>query len=308
MIPYSHPTSVMIVDDDSVLLKDISEFLADSSKCHSFLSPIEALRSLILAEKKEPSDGVTNIAHVLDKDDYSRQVFHFETTPPLDAGTNENQVSVIIVDYDMPEMNGVEFCNKIKNGQAKKILLTAVADSDVAISAFNAGVIDCFLYKFDPDLPNKLLEAISSLKDQYFKDNAAFLNRTADYTDMGYIHSDDFEKYFLDLQKQYDIEEYYPSIFPRGFIFFTKTGERKYLLIMTDEELRHHGELMSDYAASADLLEKINSRAWVAFFPTPDGFYDKKFDANGEKFMAPAQSVGKWVCGVVDVPEISDSQ
>lgn len=304
MIPYYHPTSVMIVDDDTVLLNDISEFLDTSSKCCAFSSPIKALRSLILTEDREPTDGVTKIQPAVDEQNYSRQIFHYETSPPLKAGTNDDQVSVIIVDYDMPEMNGVEFCHKIKKSPVKKILLTAVADSQVAIDAFNAGVIDSFLYKFDADLPTKLLEAISSLKDKYFMESAAFFNRTADHTEMEFIRSKDFEEYFLSLKEKYEIEEYYPSIFPKGFLFMTKGGDRKNLLVMTKEELRHHEELMTDYMAPSDLIEKISSQEHVAFFPTPDGFYDKKYEADWAVFVAPGQSVaGKWVCGVVDAPE-----
>ena len=49
------------------------------------------------------------------------------------------QISVVITDYAMPEMDGVDFLRQIKHSEIKRILLTGVADEKIAVKAFNWG-------------------------------------------------------------------------------------------------------------------------------------------------------------------------
>ena len=72
-----------------------------------------------------------------------------------------NDVSVIIVDYYMDEMNGIEVCETLSKHPAKKILLTGGADKEnIAIDAFNKGIIHRFINKTDPDFPSQIRQAI----------------------------------------------------------------------------------------------------------------------------------------------------
>jgi CheY-like chemotaxis protein len=52
-----------------------------------------------------------------------------------------NNIAVLVVDYSMPTINGIEFCKQLGDKHVYKILLTAEADSDIAINAFNDGII-----------------------------------------------------------------------------------------------------------------------------------------------------------------------
>ena len=62
-------------------------------------------------------------------------------------------VALLLVDQRMPEMSGVEFLNKALPiyPQAKRVLLTAYADTDAAIQAINQARINHYLLKpWDP--------------------------------------------------------------------------------------------------------------------------------------------------------------
>src|SRR5258707_11341775 len=62
-------------------------------------------------------------------------------------------VALLLVDQRMPEMNGVEFLNKAiaVYPEAKRVLLTAYADTDAAIQAINNARIQHYLLKpWDP--------------------------------------------------------------------------------------------------------------------------------------------------------------
>ena len=64
----------------------------------------------------------------------------------------------------MPKMTGVEFCRAIRGLPVKTILLTGKASLETAISAFNEGVIDCFLQKQDSNVSTALRREIKRLQ------------------------------------------------------------------------------------------------------------------------------------------------
>jgi thioredoxin reductase (NADPH) len=64
-----------------------------------------------------------------------------------------DQVAVLLADYRMPQMNGIEFLEYAMDvyPNARRVLLTAYADTDAAISAINEVDLDYYLLKpWDP--------------------------------------------------------------------------------------------------------------------------------------------------------------
>jgi thioredoxin reductase (NADPH) len=64
-----------------------------------------------------------------------------------------DQVAVLLADYRMPQMNGIEFLEHAMDvyPNARRVLLTAYADTDAAISAINEVDLDYYLLKpWDP--------------------------------------------------------------------------------------------------------------------------------------------------------------
>jgi len=89
--------------------------------------------------------------------------FDVFTTDSVKEGleyVKNNQPAVVVSDYKMPEMNGVDVlkeCFKISNNSTR-ILLTGYADIDIAMSAINEGYIFRFLTKpCEPQILQKAL-------------------------------------------------------------------------------------------------------------------------------------------------------
>jgi thioredoxin reductase (NADPH) len=64
-----------------------------------------------------------------------------------------DQVAVIVADYKMPEMNGIEFLERAMDvfPFARRVLLTAYADTEAAIAAINVVDVDHYMLKpWDP--------------------------------------------------------------------------------------------------------------------------------------------------------------
>jgi thioredoxin reductase (NADPH) len=79
------------------------------------------------------------------------------------------RVAVILADYRMPQMNGIEFLEQAMDlfPHARRALLTAYADTDAAISAINLVDVDHYLLKpWDPP-EEKLYPVIDALLDAW---------------------------------------------------------------------------------------------------------------------------------------------
>ena len=84
-----------------------------------------------------------------------------------------NSVALFLVDQRMPEMSGVEFLEKAKElyPDAKRVLLTAYADTDAAIEAINSVQVDYYLLKpWDPP-EEKLYPPLTDLLEDWKSTN-----------------------------------------------------------------------------------------------------------------------------------------
>jgi thioredoxin reductase (NADPH) len=83
------------------------------------------------------------------------------------------QVAVILADYRMPGMNGIEFLEQAMDvyPHAKRVLLTAYADTNAAIDAINVVDLDYYLLKpWDPP-EEKLYPAVDELLRAWRRDD-----------------------------------------------------------------------------------------------------------------------------------------
>ena len=84
-----------------------------------------------------------------------------------------DQVAVILADYRMPDMNGIEFLEQAMDvyPYAKRVLLTAYADTNAAIDAINVVDLDYYLLKpWDPP-EEKLYPAVDDLLKAWRRDD-----------------------------------------------------------------------------------------------------------------------------------------
>ena len=78
-------------------------------------------------------------------------------------------VALVLSDHRMPEMQGVELLGKARelHGQAKRVLLTAYADTEAAIAAINESRLDFYLLKpWDPP-EERLYPVLDDLLDDW---------------------------------------------------------------------------------------------------------------------------------------------
>jgi CheY-like chemotaxis protein len=68
-----------------------------------------------------------------------------------------------VVDYAMPGVTGLEVMNTLLDWPGSRVLLTGQADEQVAVKAFNNGLIDQYIPKQAPDITRHLLGVLRKL-------------------------------------------------------------------------------------------------------------------------------------------------
>ncbi len=92
-----------------------------------------------------------------------------------------DQVAVILADYRMPNMNGVEFLEHAMDiyPGARRVLLTAYADTSAAIDAINVVDLDHYLLKpWDPP-EEKLYPVVDTLLDSWRPPTTTWCRRSS---------------------------------------------------------------------------------------------------------------------------------
>jgi len=71
---------------------------------------------------------------------------------------------VCVVDYSMPGMNGLQMLGELVDWPGMRVLLTGQADEQVAVQAFNRGLIEQFIPKQATDVSRRLIDALVRLQ------------------------------------------------------------------------------------------------------------------------------------------------
>jgi DNA-binding NtrC family response regulator len=110
---------LMVVDDDPHILRALERELGESY----------------------PAQGAFGL--------YRLEVNALEHAEAALQAARERRFDVVISDYAMPEMNGIEFLRRIKEAQpdAVRMLISGTADVEVLIAAVNTGGVSYFIGK-----------------------------------------------------------------------------------------------------------------------------------------------------------------
>lgn len=183
-----------------------------------------------------------------------------------------NEVSVLVVDYAMPGINGIELCQQLKDFPFKKILLTGKVDERLAIEAFNQGLIHQFLRKDEDDFSEKLNAAIYHLQQEYFFElSNIILNSIAHHPLSASALSDPtFIKLFDQFFNKKQFTEYYLVDALGSFIFVDFEGNTSWLAVKNEDEMNSDAYIaeVSDEPVAAAILDPLKNKQKLLFLFT----------------------------------------
>lgn len=160
---YQSPGTIVFLDDDMDYLEMLALVLPKQWPLRLYLRPKDCINQL----QQEPPLWEADLwaqQQLIDRWRESAtplipQILHYWA----DSTARYAITRVCVVDYSMPSMDGLQALGELVDWPGMRVLLTGQADEQVAVKAFNRGLIDQFVAKQTPDISRHLIEVVSRL-------------------------------------------------------------------------------------------------------------------------------------------------
>ncbi|MFN0040586.1 MAG: response regulator [Burkholderiales bacterium] len=306
--PFFFPTMAAFVDDSADFLANLSLQLKSSLAFRLFDSSAAALLTLRSESALAPGpEQYFSLYQNREEFSVDHHVIDLNLSRIHREIYNEKRFerySVVVVDYDMPDINGLELCRRIGQSPIRKILLTGKADEKIAVQAFNEGLIDRFFMKHDPEVVLKLQDAIAEMHEAYLTDVEHTMEDALNIGHLHFLRDSFFANFFEQVKREIRTVEHYLVTGPDGILMLDSKGTATLLLVCTEECLREQHDIAYDNAAPADFLEALQRREAVPYFWRGRGHYTEQY-ADWRAHVYPAivcNGLQRYYCARVDKP------
>lgn len=233
---YVTPT-VVWVEDNQLFLDAIRKHFKEKYYSMTFQDATQA--SNFLSSYKPPSQSINFTRELVESD-----IFDMPNHLPIDINLSEiaklasnealkNEIAVLVIDNNMPGINGLEICKQLKNAPFKKILLTGETSSNDVIDAFNQGVIDKFIAK-EKNAMDKLEKSVRYLSHQYFFDKTKNLLAHLEISRASPLSDSIFINHFLQWRAENQLEDFYLINKQGSFLLKNKKGNQIFFIVMSE--------------------------------------------------------------------------
>lgn len=271
------PTQTVVIDDDVDFLTTVTQH-SGIADCIPYSQPDKAIAALrqhnAFQRIRSRILKTTDATEYTTPEDYAVVVNMKGLHEEIYSPDRFQDVSVIVVDYYMDDLCGLDVCEALANHPAKKILLTGGADKEkLAIEAFNRGIIHRFISKSDPNFPNQLSQAITILKEAYFRDlTSSLIPYTTASTHANILQNPAYINFIRNIQTQFNAVEYYLLDTAGSCVFLDMKGMPIWLVVKHESELKDFEDIAKDQEASVALIEKLANREVIPFFFTENDY------------------------------------
>jgi CheY-like chemotaxis protein len=290
---YHHPSLTVLIDDSDSFLRSLAFQLDPSLASKAFCDTRSAIEWLDRqGDVEQAHDGQLHASYDTYPNSHQECNVAFDIEQIHRISFERKRFatpSVLVVDYSMPQMNGVQLCEALRHLPCKKILFTGVADEKVAVDAFNRGLIDRYIKKSDDDALDKLEAEIIALQREYFAARTDPLRDMLALHNYSFVSDPVFAALVSDLLKQHRIVEHYVYSSPAGILMYDSDGQAQLMVVETEASMDSHYEIAGDNDAPQSLLTALRERCIVPWFRQGDGMYSADFASGWHKYIAPAQ-------------------
>lgn len=273
VIPIIHyPYKILFVDDNLETLKSYEEIIGQNFKITIITSPEKAINFLeenkILESKlfKDVSNDMVEINPFNHRTEMA--VFSFNINELLNFADDKqkyNSYGIIVTDYKMPHINGIQLCEKVQNLPIQKILLTGEYDASHAIKALNSNIIDCYIEKGTNNTFADIHYYLKELIKKYFVELTRTFLKTVNQKNFEFLFDQIFIKLFLDILNRFKIKEFY--LLNNNGSFLLKNDDSQFVfLVHSNESLDCFSASYKDEVEIQSLLDAVENRELMPFF------------------------------------------
>ena len=291
---YTHPTLTVLVDDSDSFLKSLSFQLDPRLASQTFFDSRSA-RDWI--ERNACGQPCSAPLHV----NFDTQN---QTPDQCNVAVDVERIyriaerrerfatpAVLVVDYSMPQMNGIEFCAALRHLPCKKILFTGAADEKIAVHAFNRGLIDRYIQKSSEHALDTLEAEIAELQAAYFAARSETLRELVALHNYPFMRDPAITQLAGELARRMGFVEHYVFPNPTGILFLDRHGKATLMVIETEQGMQAQYEIARDCDAPPSLLNALLERRVLPFFSDQhgDGMYARGMGDNWHRYCAAPQ-------------------
>ena len=300
VVPLYHPTSVLLVDDNADFLRSMQLVLQSAFECFAFRRPAEAIsfvraESPLLTELQPPVglEADSDMEHIRDPEARSVHL-RVSRLPRLFANKSRfARTSVLVTDYVMPEISGLQMLESIRDLPMRKVLLSGLDDDDLGRRAVETGLVDAFYPKHHPHLHDNLAELIKTLQFNFFLGVTRPFQSALATGDARFLNEKAFRQVFNRFVAERNIIEHCVLMQPPGILGLNENGACSILLVADEDYRQASFEIAQAEGAPVALLRHLISPDGLAVFPTRTGFYSREIEASWRQFIWPSVEVGQ---------------
>ena len=286
---YTHPTLTVLIDDSDSFLKSLAFQLDPGLARKTFHDTSSALHWLRHSTQLGETPLHVNFDTQNLPPDQCNVALDLERIWRISGQAQRFAVpSVLVIDYSMPQMNGLEFCQAVRDLPCKKILFTGAADEKVAVTAFNRGLIDRYIKKSDDDALDILELEIVALQREFFLQQSDTVRDLLLLHDYAFLQDEAMAAVVQELCQRHGFVEFYIFPNPCGILFFTRDGRARLMIIETERSLHTQYEMARDSDAPESLLLALLEMRVIPYFSDADsdGMYAAQIGENWFRYCA----------------------
>ncbi|SRR5579883_787320 len=288
------PTTICWLDDDKLFLEAADNLFKEKFNSIFFDNPHKAYKFLSSYETSLPKNNF--IKSLSENDIYDKQDHY-----PVDINIGKisqlsekphrrDEISILIIDNNMPDIKGIDICRQLSGSPYKKILLTGETEANEIINAFNQGIIDKFVSK-DQDIIDNLQKCIVELNNKFFYSQTENLLPDIETSKLTPLADPIFIDFFYNWCNSNKIEEFYLINKNGSFLVKDKNGNKTYFIVMSEKAIKDFIKLNDDALDKAGkMLEEISIGNKIPFFGVRKESWEFDY-AEWEKYLYPAQII-----------------
>lgn len=256
---YRRPGGVIFLDDDPDYLEMLGEVMPADWAVQLFLRPVACIERLQhdAAQREHDARAQQDIIHRWREGALLiPQILRYWQG---EGRTRFGLVQVAVVDYAMPAMSGLRMLGELRDWPGARILLTGRADEQLAVSAFNRGLINQFIPKQSPELRLCLTRAIESLRHQPDQRHQQIWCATVSPLQQALLADPDIAQALEALAREHGWTEHVAIGAPFGLLALNARGQASWLQLEPAGSLGDLAEMALSQGWDARLAQDIRS-------------------------------------------------
>jgi len=254
---FQRPGSIVFLDDDPDYLDMLAMVMPRRWPVRLYLRPAHCIHEL----RREPplwEIDAWNQQSIIDEWRQGKSLIPQILSYWGRSATRFEFTRVLVVDYSMPGMDGLQVLDELAEWHGARMLLTGQADEQVAVKAFNRGLIEQFVPKHLPDIGKRLVGVVDALMAQPHARHSQIWRATLKPEQSALLREPAVQEALATFAADH-WTEYVTLGDPFGILGLDEAGQASWLQLETREGLPALAEVAEVAGLPSHALENIRS-------------------------------------------------